>query len=294
MVLELKKDFAKRKRRSEKMAFGAFRAMSLLVVGILFIILGFIILKGFSVISWDFITKMPADGMTSGGIFPAIVGTLCLIAGSMIFSFPIGVLSGIYINEYLRNGYTVRFIRLMTNNLAGIPSIVFGLFGMSLFVNTMGFGDSLLAGSLTLGLLTLPVVIRTTEEALKAVDDSFRQGSYALGASKLYTVRKVVLPIAYPNIITGLILSIGRVSGETAPILFTVAAYFLPKLPTSIFDQAMALPYHLYVLATSGTDIEKSRPMAYGTALVLILLVLVMNLLANSLRRFFSKRVKMN
>lgn len=294
MVPGLKKDFAKRKRRSQKLAFGAFRAMSLLVVGILFIILGFIIIKGISVISWDFITKMPDDGMTTGGIFPAIVGTLCLIAGSMIFSFPIGVLSGIYINEYLRNGYTVRFIRLMTNNLAGIPSIVFGLFGMSLFVNTMGFGDSLLAGSLTLGLLTLPVVIRTTEEALKAVDDTFRQGSYALGASKLYTVRKVVLPIAYPNIITGLILSIGRVSGETAPILFTVAAYFLPKLPTSIFDQAMALPYHLYVLATSGTDIEKSRPMAYGTALVLVLLVLMMNLLANALRRYFSKRVKMN
>lgn len=294
MVPGSKKDFANRKRRSQKLAFGVFRAMSLMVVGILFIILGFIIIKGISVISWDFITKMPADGMTSGGIFPAIVGTLCLIAGSMIFSFPIGVLSGIYINEYLRNGYTVRFIRLMTNNLAGIPSIVFGLFGMSLFVNTMGFGDSLLAGSLTLGLLTLPVVIRTTEEALKAVDDTFRQGSYALGASKLYTVRKVVLPIAYPNIITGLILSIGRVSGETAPILFTVAAYFLPKLPTSIFDQAMALPYHLYVLATSGTDIEKSRPMAYGTALVLVLLVLMMNLLANALRRYFSKRVKMN
>jgi phosphate transport system permease protein len=294
MVIEVRKDYTKRKRRSQHLAFGLFRAMSLLVVGILFVILGFIIIKGISVISWDFITKMPTDGMTSGGIFPAIVGTLCLIAGSMIFSFPIGVLSGIYINEYLRNGYTVRFIRMMTNNLAGIPSIVFGLFGMSLFVNTMGFGDSLLAGSLTLGLLTLPVVIRTTEEALKAVDDSFRQGSYALGASKLHTVRKVVLPIAYPNIITGLILSIGRVSGETAPILFTVAAYFLPKLPTSIFDQAMALPYHLYVLATSGTDITKSRPMAYGTALVLIMLVLIMNLLANALRRFFSKRVKMN
>lgn len=294
MVIEVKKDYTKRKRRSQNLAFGLFRAMSLLVVGILFVILGFIVTKGISVISWDFITKMPTEGMTSGGIFPAIVGTLCLIAGSMIFSFPIGVLSGIYINEYLRNGYTVRFIRMMTNNLAGIPSIVFGLFGMSLFVNTMGFGDSLLAGSLTLGLLTLPVVIRTTEEALKAVDDSFRQGSYALGASKLHTVRKVVLPIAYPNIITGLILSIGRVSGETAPILFTVAAYFLPKLPTSIFDQAMALPYHLYVLATSGTDITKSRPMAYGTALVLIMLVLMMNLLANALRRFFSKRVKMN
>lgn len=294
MVLELKKDFSKRKRRNEKLAFGVFRAMSMLVVGILFIIIGFITIKGISVISWDFITKMPSDGMTTGGIFPAIVGTLCLITGSIIFSFPIGVLSGIYINEFLRNGYTVRFIRMMTNNLAGIPSIVFGLFGMSLFVNTLGFGDSLLAGSLTLGLLTLPVVIRTTEEALKAVEDTFREGSYALGASKLYTVRKVVLPIAYPNIITGLILSIGRVSGETAPILFTVAAYFLPKLPTSIFDQAMALPYHLYVLATSGADIEKSRPMAYGTALVLIMLVLMMNLLANSLRRYFSKRVKMN
>ena len=294
MVLELKKDFSKRKRRNEKLAFGVFRAMSMLVVGILFIIIGFITIKGISVISWDFITKMPSDGMTTGGIFPAIVGTLCLITGSIIFSFPIGVLSGIYINEFLRNGYAVRFIRMMTNNLAGIPSIVFGLFGMSLFVNTLGFGDSLLAGSLTLGLLTLPVVIRTTEEALKAVEDTFREGSYALGASKLYTVRKVVLPIAYPNIITGLILSIGRVSGETAPILFTVAAYFLPKLPTSIFDQAMALPYHLYVLATSGADIEKSRPMAYGTALVLIMLVLMMNLLANSLRRYFSKRVKMN
>ncbi len=276
------------------LAFGLFRAMSMLVVGILFLILGFIIIKGISVISWDFITKMPTEGMTSGGIFPAIVGTLCLIAGSMIFSFPIGVLSGIYINEYLRNGYAVRFIRMMTNNLAGIPSIVFGLFGMSLFVNTLKFGDSLLAGSLTLGLLALPVVIRTTEEALKSVDNSFREGSYALGASKLHTVRKVVLPIAYPNIVTGLILSIGRVSGETAPILFTVAAYFLPKLPRSIFDQAMALPYHLYVLATSGTDIEKSRPMAYGTALVLITLVLFLNLLANALRRYFTKRVKMN
>jgi len=294
MVLELKKDYAKRKQRSQNLAFWLFRLMSILVVGILFIILGFILIKGFSVISWDFITKMPTEGMTSGGIFPAIIGTLCLIAGSMIFSFPIGVLSGIYINEYLRNGFAVKFIRMMTNNLAGIPSIVFGLFGMSLFVNTLGFGDSLLAGSLTLGLLTLPVVIRTTEEALLAVNDSFRQGSYALGASKLYTVRKVVLPIAYPNIVTGLILSIGRVSGETAPILFTVAAYFLPKLPRSIFDQAMALPYHLYVLATSGTDITKSRPMAYGTALVLVLLVLILNLMANALRRYFSKRVKMN
>ncbi len=294
MTLERKKELERSKKRSERMAFWIFRSMSILVVGILFLILGFIIIKGISVISWDFITKMPEDGMTKGGIYPAIIGTLYLIAGSMLFSFPIGVLSGIYINEYATNGWLVRFIRVMTNNLAGIPSIVFGLFGMSLFVNTLGFGDSIIAGSLTLGLMTLPIVIRTTEEALKSVDNSFRQGSYALGATKLQTIRRVTLPIAYPNIITGLILSIGRVSGETAPILFTVAAYFLPKLPHSIFDQVMALPYHLYVLATSGTNIEESRPMAYGTALVLIMIVLFLNLMANMLRKYFSKKVKMN
>ena len=183
-------------------------------------------------LSWDFLTKMPEDGMTKGGIYPAIIGTLYLVAGSMLFAFPIGVLAGIYIHEYTNDSKFKRFMKLMTNNLAGIPSIVFGLFGMSLFVKTLNFGDSILAGSLTLGLLALPVVIRVTEEALIAVDDSFRHGSLALGASKLITIRKVVLPIAMPNILTGLILSIGRVSGETAPILFTVAAYFLPKLPT--------------------------------------------------------------
>jgi phosphate transport system permease protein len=265
-----------------------------MVVAILFVILGFIVVRGFSAISWEFLTSMPEDGMTKGGIFPAIVGTMCLIAGSMIFAFPIGVLSGIYINEYLTDSWLKRFMRSMTNNLAGVPSIVFGLFGMTLFVNTLKFGDSIIAGSLTLGLMVLPVIIRTTEEALKSVDDSLRLGSYALGATKMQTIRRVVLPIAYPNIITGLILSIGRVSGETAPILFTVAAYFLPRLPTSIFDQVMALPYHLYVLTTSGTNIEKSRPMAYGTALVLITLVLFVNLLANALRRYFGKKVKMS
>jgi phosphate transport system permease protein len=171
---------------------------------------------------------------------------------------------------------------------------VFGLFGMAMFVKNLDFGDSILAGSLTLGLLALPVVIRVTEEALLAVDNTFRQGSLALGATKLQTIRKVVLPIAAPNILTGLILAIGRVSGETAPILFTVAAYFLPQLPSSVFDQVMALPYHLYVISTSGTDISASRDMAYGTALVLVLIVLFLNLLANLLRRVLSKRVKMN
>src|SRR5258706_2930311 len=282
------------RQRKQVIAFKLFRILSITVVAILFIILSFIIFNGIKVISWEFLTAMPKEGMTKGGIFPAIVGTLCLISGSMLFAGPVGVLSAIYINEYTRDGVLKRFIKLMTNNLAGIPSIVFGLFGMSLFVNTLGFGDSIIAGSFTLGLLTLPVVIRTTEESLKSVPDSFRHGSYALGGTKLQTIRKVVLPIAFPNIITGLILSIGRVSGETAPILFTVAAYFLPKLPHSIFDQVMALPYHLYVISTSGTNITESRPMAYGTPLVLIAIVLIVNIKANGLRKYFGNKVKMN
>jgi len=268
--------------------------MSFIVVAILVIILGFILIRGIGVINWEFLTSMPKDGMTGGGILPAIVGTGCLVLGSMIFAFPIGVLSGIYINEYLTESWLKKFLRMMTNNLAGVPSIVFGLFGMALFVNYLDFGDSILAGSLTLGLLALPVVIRLTEEALKSVDDGLRLGSYALGATKIQTIQKVVLPVAYPNILTGLILSIGRVSGETAPILFTVAAYFLPRLPESISDQVMALPYHLYVLATSGTNMEESRPMAYGTALVLVAIVLIINVSASLLRRRISKKVKMN
>ena len=283
-----------KKRTSQKFAFGFFTLLSYLVVAILFVILGFIIIKGGSVISWDFLTKAPEEGMTKGGIFPAIVGTFYLIVGSSIISFPIGIMSGIYMNEYATNGKVVRFIRIMTNNLSGVPSVVFGLFGMSLFVNALGWGDSIIAGSFTLALMSLPLIIRTTEEALKSIDDSFRHGSLALGATKLQTIRRVVLPMAFPNIITGLILSVGRVSGETAPILFTVAAYFLPQLPGSIFDQCMALPYHLYVISTSGTDTEASRGMAYGTALVLIAIVLVVNLLANLLRNYFAKKVKMN
>ncbi|SPY34928.1 Phosphate transport system permease protein pstA [Porphyromonas cangingivalis] len=280
------------KKTTQKIAFLTLRALGLLVIGILLWIFGFIVYNGAGVISWEFLTTAPEEGMTAGGIFPAIVGTLCLIVGSMIFAFPLGVMSAIYTSEYAGNGKIVKFIRVMTNNLSSIPSIVFGLFGMALFVNTLGFGDSILAGSMTLGLLVLPVIIRTTEEALKAVPQSYRSGSLALGASKLQTISKVVLPAAFPNITTGLILSIGRVSGETAPILFTVAAYFLPKLPSGIFDQVMALPYHLYVIATSGTDIEASRPIAYGTALVLILIVLGMNLLATWMRRHLEKKVK--
>lgn len=284
----------KKKRRTQESVFWILRIFSFSVVLILFAILGFIIVKGLPAMSWEFLTSMPEEGMTKGGILPAIIGTLCLVAGSMIIAFPVGVMSAIYLNEYATNRRIKSFIRMMTNNLAGVPSIVFGLFGMALFVNKLKFGDSIIAGSFTLGLLALPVIIRTTEEALLAVDNTYRHASLALGASKWQTTRKVVLPIAFPNIITGLILSIGRVSGETAPILFTVAAYFLPKLPHGVFEQVMALPYHLYVLATSGTNIEAARPMAYGTALVLILLVLIMNLLANLVRRYYNKKFKLN
>ena len=182
----------------------------------------------------------------------------------------------------------------MTNNLSGIPSIVFGLFGMALFVKYLDFGDSILAGSLTLGLLCVPLIIRTTEEALKAIPDSFRENSRALGATKLQTIWHVIIPMAMPNIITGLILALGRVSGETAPILFTCAAYFLPNLPSGLLDQCMALPYHLYVISTSGTNMEAQLPIAYGTALVLIVIILLVNILANTLRKFFSKKVRTN
>lgn len=273
----------------QKLVFGTFRLFALTVMLILLAILGFIIGNGVKAVNWEFLASSPSAGMTSGGIFPAIMGTLYLIIGSLVFALPFGISAAIYTVEFSGNTRFTRFMRLMTDNLAGVPSIVFGLVGMALFVNKLQFGTSLLAGSMTLALLVLPVVIRTTEEALRAVPESYRTGSMALGASKLTTIRRVVLPAAFPNILTGIILSIGRVSGETAPILFTVAAYFLPSLPSSIYDQAMALPYHLYVLATSGTDLEASRPKAYGTALVLIVLVLTLNLLAS----FIRNRLKM-
>lgn len=292
MAIQTNPSYTRKKQRMQKIMFACFRMLSYGVALLLFFILGFILVKGFGVINWEFLTEAPTDGMTKGGIWPAIVGTFYLMIGSALFSFPIGVMSGIYMNEYAPQGKLVAFIRMMTNNLAGIPSIVFGLFGMAFFVNYLSFGDSILAGSFTLGLLALPIVIRTTEEAFKDIPDSYREGSLALGATKAQTIWKVLLPMAMPRIITGLILSLGRVSGETAPILFTCAAYFLPKLPESVFDQCMALPYHLYVVATSGTDIEAQLPIAYGTALVLILLVLIMNLAANAVRKFFENKLK--
>lgn len=280
---------ASKKGFTQGLAFAVLYFFSFLVFALVFAIIGVLLYKGLPAITWEFLTKSPEDGMTKGGIFPAIVGTLALIVGSSLVSFPIGIMAGIFMNEYTYDNWLRKLIRMITNNLAGIPSIVFGLFGMSLFVNTLEFGVSLLAGSLTLGILVLPVIIRTTEESLKFVPNEFRTASYALGATKWQTIQKVVLPAAFPNIITGLILSISRISGETAPIMFTVAAYFLPKINIALNEQVMALPYHLYVVSTSGIDPESTSRIAFGTALVLTLIVLILNLLANWIRKSMSK-----
>lgn len=257
-----------RKHLSQNMAFGLFRLLSLSVVGILFAILGFIIYKGIGVINWEFLTTAPTNGMTAGGILPAIVGTFCLMAGSALFAFPVGVMSGIYMNEYVPKGWVVRFIRMMTNNLSGIPSIVFGLFGMALFVNYMDFGDSILAGSLTLGLLSLPLVICTTEEALKAIPDSMREGSRALGATKLQTIWHVILPMGMPNIITGLILALGACFGRdgTHPfhlcrLLPATAAY---KYLRPVHGASLSPLCHLYQRYGYGS--AASHRLRHGTS----------------------------
>jgi phosphate transport system permease protein len=274
----------------QKIAFFLIRLMAATVVLILLTLLIFLIYKGIGVISWEFLTAMPKAGMTAGGILPAIVGTLILTLLGISIAMPVGLGAAIYLAEFAKNDWKYKFILLMTNNLAGIPSIVFGLFGMALFVQGLGMGDSILAGACTLALVVLPVIIRTSEEALKAVPKELKLASIGLGATRMQTLFKVLLPVAAPRVLTGLILSMGRISGETAPILFTVAAYFLPRLPTSIFDQVMALPYHLYVISTSGTNIDESRPMAYGTALVLMALVCILNIIAFMARRYFTRK----
>ncbi len=277
---------------SEKIAFALLGLSALTVVGFVLVILGYIIYNGYSAINIGFLTEMPRLMMTEGGIYPAIVGTIYLIIGSMSIALPMGIMAAVYLNEYAGETRTTWLIEMAINNLAGTPSVVFGLFGLALFVKYFGFGSSLLSSSLTLALLILPVIIRSTEEALITVPKEYRESSLALGVSKWQTIRHVVLPAAIPGIITGSVLSIGRVAGETAPILFTGVAYFLPRLPDSIYSQFMALPYHLFVLATAGTNIEKTRPIQYGTALVLLLIVLGLNLVAVLIRRHYRNKLK--
>lgn len=277
-------------RRTERIAFFfLFLATLLIVVPVGFVVV-MIIQKGWPAINWQFLFDIPRQGMRAGGIFPAIVGTLYIVLGSIIFALPIGLLAAIYLSEYAKDNILNRIIKLAIVNLAGVPSVVYGLFGLALFVVFFKFGASILSGSLTLGIMILPIIITSSREALESVPYSFREVSYSLGASKWQTIRHSVLPNAIPGILTGTILGVGRAAGETAPILFTVAAFYLPQLPKSIFDQAMALPYHLYVLSTQVPNVDEK--ISYGTALVLLVLVLFMNLVAIIIRYQFRKKKK--
>jgi phosphate transport system permease protein len=253
-------------------------------------IIVYIMVQGISAISWDFLTLPPTDAMTKGGIMPAIIGTLYLTIGAIAVALPLGVVSAVYLAEYAKQGKFVRLIRIGINCLAGVPSVVFGLFGLGFFVLFLKFGSCILSGALTLAVLILPTIIGASEEALKSVPQTFREASLALGVSKWQTIYKIVLPSALPGILTGSILGIGRAAGETAPIMFTAAAFFTAKLPGSIFDEVMALPYHIYVLATAGTNIETTRPIQYGTVLVLVVLVLGINLIAIVIRSYMRKK----
>ncbi|MGC9521206.1 MAG: phosphate ABC transporter permease PstA [Anaerolineae bacterium] len=275
-------------RVSEQVAFALITLAAALVILPIFYVIGYIVVQGAGAISWSFITEMPRDGMTAGGVLPAIIGTLALTAGTAIVAVPIGVGGAIYLAEYAKDNATTRAIRIAIINLAGIPSVVFGLFGLGLFVIFLNFGTSILAGSLTLGIMTLPVIISTAEEALRAVPQSFRLVSTSLGGTRWQTVRRVVLPQALPGIITGVILGVERAAGETAPILFTAAAFFLPRLPSSIFDQTMALPYHLFVISTQVPGMPVR--IQFGTALVLLVFVLSMNLVATLIRHRYRKQ----
>jgi phosphate transport system permease protein len=280
------------KKFTERLGFALLSFSAVLVLLFLGVILFDIFSKGIGVISWKFLSQPPQQGMTEGGIFPAILGTFLVSLITVVFAVPLGMFAAIYLHEYARPGRTTRMIRLAIRNLSGVPSIVYGLFGVVLFVQMMHLGTSILSAGLTLGLLTLPWTITACEEALKTVPKAYREGALALGATKWHAIRTNVLPYAIPGMLTGVILGLARAAGETAPILFTGAAFFLPHLPKSIFDQFMALPYHLYILSTQHHAIDKVRPIAYGTALVLVGLILILSFTAIWVRYRFRQRMK--
>ena len=278
------------KRFKEIIGLGILGLSAVIVVLFLGIIIFDITTKGVGVINWNFLTDFPREGMTKGGIFPAVVGTVFVTIITTLFSIPFGVCAAIYLSEYAKEGGMTSLIRAAIRNLAGVPSIIYGLFGVALFVQGLHFGTSVLSAGLTLGLLTLPWIIATSEEALKTVPQSYREGALALGATKWQSIYSNVLPYALPGILTGSILGLSRAAGETAPILFTGVVFSLPSLPDSVFDQFMALPYHLYILSTQHHAIEQVRPLAYGTALVLIVLVFTINMAAIMLRYRLRKK----
>jgi phosphate transport system permease protein len=279
-------------RKAETVIYWLMRGVTYSIVLVIAYIVFDILKNGLPAISWEFLSGYPRRSGSEGGIFPAIVGTFYLVTVTIIIALPLGMASAIYLSEYAKQDRYTRLIRLAIITLAGVPSIVFGLFGLGVFVLFLHFGASILAGSLTLASMILPTIIVSSEEALRAIPQSLREGSIALGATKWETIYKNVLPYSIPGMLTGSILGIGRAAGETAPILLTVAAFYLPRLPKSVFDQVMALPYHLYVLATQHPDMEKVRPLQYGTALVLIVLVLGISLAAILMRSHFRKKYR--
>ena len=276
------------KGRGAKMIEGTIKTVGYLSVLPVVLIVIYIILKGVPAISWEFLVSSPTDAMRAGGIFPAIVGSVLLTIGTIAVSVPFGILTGIFLVEYSKDNIIRRVINLTIVNLAGIPSIIYGLFGMSLFVIFLQFGSSILSGALTLGIMCLPVIITATREALLAIPKDLREASLALGATKWETTWKIILPTALPGILTGIILSISRAAGETAPIMFTVAAFYLPFLPMSVWDQVMALPYHLYVIATQVPNMPED--IMNGTVFVIVVLTVGFNLLGAFLRKKFSKK----
>lgn len=266
------------------------KIMTLVAVIPVFLIIGYIIYTGIPAISWEFLSEMPTDGMRAGGIFPAIVGTLWLTLGTIIVAVPFGIFTGVYLVEYAKDNFLTRIINLTIINLAGIPSIIYGLFGMALFVIFLGFDVSILSGSLTLGIMCLPVIITATRESLLAIPNHLREASLALGATKWETITKVILPAAMPGILTGVILSISRAAGETAPIMFTAVAFYLPFLPISYWDQVMALPYHLYVISTQVPNMPPS--FINGTLFILVVITLSFNLFGAFIRQRFNSKNK--
>jgi phosphate transport system permease protein len=272
----------------QRLGFAVLALSALVVVSPIVLVIASIVVRGIGAINWEFLTAIPREGMKAGGIFPAIVGTLILTLGTALVAIPVGVGGAVYLAEYARDTAFTRAIRLAIVNLAGIPSIVYGLFGLGLFVLFLQFGTSIVAGSLTLAIMTLPVVISTAEEALRAVPTEFRTVSASVGGTQWQGIWHVVLPQAMPGIITGIILGLLRAAGETAPILFTVAAFYLPRIPRSAFDQTMALPYHLYVISTQVPAMPEQ--IQYGTALVLLAVTLSMNGVATAIRSVFRRR----
>jgi phosphate transport system permease protein len=275
-------------RARQKIAFVILGFITLLVVAPIVLTILYVVKNGAGAVTWEFISQPPRNGMREGGILPAIIGTIVLIIGTMLFSLPLGILSAIYLVEYAKDNFFTRLIKLSVVNLSGIPSIVYGLFGFTFFVVFLKFGTSILAGSLTLAIMSLPVIITATKEALESVPASFREISLSLGATKWQTIRYCVLPYSIPGILTGTVLSLSRAAGETAPILFTVAAFYLPRLPHSVFDQVMALPYHLYVISTQVPNMPAK--ISFATGLVLIALVFLMNLVSIILRAHYRKK----